>query len=231
MKRIENAVAWLRLLVFSIMAAFYQYIETALNQSLSKHLMTVTSILLTIVLFALISSILEYIVHNSKLVRHIIMGREFVEGEWMHTVRDSDGKLVSTGFITIIYTEGRLFISGEAWSETRFLTSFTSELSFYEAYVCTFIYEQLGTMDREIGFEMGLVGLGRYRFTPHRVSGPTACDGFFFDGSSGKVFRLLGKKLGRHERIPADPNEKQKRAQENLSSAKLAPHSPESSAL
>ena len=130
MKRIENTVAWLRLLVFSVMAAFFKYIEEALNPSLSKPLVTVTSVFVVIVLFTLLSLILEQIVSNSKTLRRLIMGREFIEGEWLHTVHDSEGQLVSTGFVRIMYREGSLFISGEAWSQTKYLTTFTSELSF-----------------------------------------------------------------------------------------------------
>ena len=74
-----------------------------------------------------------------------------------------------------------------------------------------------------MGFETGIVGFERYRFTPRGFAGPNSCDGFFFHGSSGKVYRLIGRKLTGRDCLPQDETGKRQLASENLAQAKTVP--------
>lgn len=204
MKALDAAVAWFRLVLFATLTAAFQYLKDFLGHQLSAGTATIVAVVTLIFLFKLTSSLADLAVGRSRFIRRMLLGRSFIEGLWIHRVRDADGRPISIGLIRIDYVNGQLLVSGEAWDAARCITNFTSETSFYDGYMLTFTYGQFGTMDDAKGHESGLIGIGKYRFTPRGDGPPEFCTGFFFDGAVRRFYRLVGERLAKGKDIPHD---------------------------
>jgi hypothetical protein len=201
---------WFRLALFAAVTVLFDQIKALLSSKLSEGTITLLAAFMIVFVFQLVAMLADLAVEHITWLRWLIVGREFVEGDWIHEVRDGAGRPVSVGFVHISYQKGSLLISGDAYTKSQFLLNFISELSSYENHVLTFTYNQFGRMESRPGFELGLVGLGRYRFTP-RKGGPTFCDGVFFEGSSKQVFQLIGERLEDGKTTPDKQEEARKR--------------------
>jgi hypothetical protein len=194
MERLKNAMNWFRLALFGAVTTMFDQIKALLSSSLSHGTVNLLSAFVIIFVFQIVASLADLSVGYMSWLRRLILGYEFIEGDWIHEVRDALGNPVSIGFVRIDYHKGSLLVSGDAYTKSKFLLNFTSEICSYDNYILSFTYSQFGRMESKGGFELGLNGFGKYRFTP-RKKGPLVCDGFFFDGSSKQVFQLTGERI------------------------------------
>lgn len=216
MKNINTALSWIRVVLFATITAAFYYVKQFLGTQLTEGAATVFAIVVLIFLFKIAAGLADLAVARSRITRRILAGKHFVEGPWIHTVVDEDGQPVSVGLVRIDYDSETLLVSGEAWGRDGLLSNFTSETSFYGDYMLTFTYGQFGTLDQSKGHETGLVGIGKYRFTPQGQRPPDFCTGFFFDGAGQRFYRLTGRRFRAQRDFPSEETEKRKLVHENL---------------
>ncbi len=89
-------------------------------------------------------TILERIPVFSKLLRRILSGSYFIEGDWPLVVADMEKQeLLYLGFLRIGYRDGQIFVSGDDWHPGgAHAQSFQSVQSLYRNHTLQYWYEQ-----------------------------------------------------------------------------------------
>ena len=98
----------------------------ATSQNWANYIPISLFVLVTIILIPIISTVGTLIVNNSKFLRKLILGNQFIEGSWTdYTTRNEYKK--SFGIITIKFVSGNYIIEGNDYLEDGSLeSSFTT---------------------------------------------------------------------------------------------------------
>ena len=98
--------------------------------------------------YPLSTFIVEKIPVLSRLLRRIIMGNGFIEGDWPLVVVDMQTqKLLYLGFLNIGFRDGQLYVLGDDWSpDGTHAQSFRSMQSLFRNHTLHYWYEQGQTL-------------------------------------------------------------------------------------
>lgn len=140
MKRINNFINNTKILAISVMIVTATYLNDFQKVVLVKPSNTVYDfvILCIIALIGALSiivfeNIMIMIVEKSRLLRHLIMGKEDIEGFWREIVRDiNTGNPIQISVDSIIYNQGKYALSGKEFNlDGKFIGSYWSVILEY----------------------------------------------------------------------------------------------------
>ncbi len=99
---------------------------------------------------SLAKTVVEKIPFVSPLLRRVLSGREFVEGDWPLVVVDMEAREpLYFGFLTIGFKDGQPYVHGDDWTvDGAHAHAFHSMQSLYHDYTMQYWYEQGASLHR-----------------------------------------------------------------------------------